>query len=98
MGAFLMPEPTTYEQAAIAVANKTLTAGVITAAASGAAVKVSWLSEHAGDVAAACSIVGASVAVLGLLVTVVFQIRRDLRECAESKERRKTSRRYSDGE
>lgn len=69
-----------YEQVAIASANKTIAGGSIAAAAGGAAVKVTWIAEHGSEIATVCSMGGLAVAILGLIISVVFQIRRDRRE------------------
>lgn len=68
------------EQMIIATSKMASTVGGISALASGAAVKTSWLSVHAGEIATICSICGAAAAVCGLAISFYFQYRRDRRE------------------
>lgn len=82
-----------YEQIVIAGANKTIVGGAAVATAGGAAVRVSWIAAHGSEIATVCSMIGAMVAVIGLAVSIAFQIRRDWRERAELIERRKFERR-----
>lgn len=64
------------EAATIAVSNKVTAIGGVTAAASGVAVKAG-LAVSINEITA---IVGATCALLGLLISVYFQWRRDRRE------------------
>lgn len=68
------------EQMVITASKLVSTAGGISAVATGAAVKTSWLSAHAGEIAIICSICGAAAAVCGLAISFYFQYRRDRRE------------------
>lgn len=77
----------------IAAANKAVAGGSVAAAVGGAAVKVSWIAQHGGEIATVCSMIGASVAVVGLIVSITFQFRRDWRERNEFVERRRADRR-----
>jgi len=63
------------EAAAISVSNKTTVGGVATGIV-GWLASVNWLGVS-----------GVLIALLGLLINLYFQIRRDRRETAESKER-----------